>query len=438
MPSLIFLYGCDKIILAFAAPLRDGRNLVIKELNILKKIFSLIISVVLILSLCSCKSGKDFVAKKVSGSTLQIGDVIDVQGVGTLTLTKVHMAETLYAAMTTGSYVGSDTAGSAYIDAVFRFKNDGKSIACADIGYITATGVSTGKEYTHWVNAVEDSGNKNLHANVMIDSGATATLHMAVPVPSESADEKYKVKIQLRTANYDFEYTVGENRSDAQEIFSGQSLSNSNIKVKVGKFEYSMEMYEDAPSVLDAPDDMIYLTTELDVSNHSLTDKDVDDVVSVSTVYGTKVYTAEYYVEEDGRYVPEGVIPGDSHKSVLAVMHLPINYSREDTKVCISVDHKEFYFSVSGSDRIISDAEEERLLEEQKQKAQEEARKAAEELRKQEEERQRLAEEQQDSSDSKNGDDGNTDVPEEGESDGEGTATGDGAGSPEPEVPVAE
>lgn len=367
--------------------------MLLSNLNVLKKVSILTLAVVLAASVCACGSG-GFLGKKVSGSAPEVGDVMTVQGIGELTFKKIHTAQKLFAAKMSGTYIRNDSDDKTYIDMVFRFKNKGEDIPCGNIGHITAQGLTTGQEYTDSVNAVEDSTNSNLHANVMISSGDTVTLHMAVSVPSVSADEKYKVKLILRASTYELEYTLGEYISDAKEIFDNQSLSNSNLKVGIKSVSYTGGLYDRAPFVPDCPEGMAYIIANLEITNKSLNDVLTRDSVSLRCIISDDIYDCEYYTEQDGIYMPGGTIPGLGSANVIAVICIPIEYTESDARIAISIDYEEFFYSVSGGEHIAAQIDNEREKEREKQRAMEEARKAAEELRKKEEERIKQEEEQ--------------------------------------------
>lgn len=367
--------------------------MLLSNMNVLKKILILSLVAAFTISVCACGGSGSFVGKRVSGSEPEVGDVMTVHGVGELTLKKVHTAQKLYAAKMSGTYIRNDSDDKTYIDMVFRFKNKGEDIPCDNIGHISAKGVTTGEEYTDSVNAVEDSTNSNLHANVMISSGDTVTLHMAVSVPSVSADEKYKVKLILRASTYELEYTLGEYISDAKEIFDNQSLSNSNLKVGIKSVSYTGGLYDRAPFVPDCPEGMAYIIANLEITNKSLNDVLTHDSVSLRCIFLSEIYDCDYYTEQDGIYMPGGSIPGLGSANVIAIMCMPIEYTRSDARIAISIDYEEFFYTVSGGEHIANEIDNEREKEREKQRAMEEARKAAEELRKKEEERLKQEEE---------------------------------------------
>ena len=369
-------------------------------MNISKKliILSLIVTIVASL-LCACGGDDGFVGKKVSGSSLQVGDTMTAHGIGELVFKKAYMSQKICATMMSGTYIRNNSEENTYIDMVFRFKNKGMNIPCGEVGYITAEGVSSGEVYDNWVNAVEDATHKNLHANVMISSGDTVTLHMAVSVPQNGADDKYKVKLHLRASSYELEYLVGDYISDAKEIFDNQSLSNSKLKLNLNDVSYKSEIYDIAPMAQDCPEGMVYICSKLEVTNKTAEDKDISDVVCVRTAYQNEIFISEYYVQKDGLYEPGGVVEATESAKAIAVMCVPEELCHQDIPVTVCIDHDEFFYTVFGGEHIAKRLETEKEMELAKQKAQAEARRAAEELRKQEEERkmqeQRKQEEQQ-------------------------------------------
>lgn len=364
----------------------------------LKRIISLLISLIMVISLCACNSTKSNEATKgTRSSSLKIGDVITINEIGELILKKIQMSENLYANMTNGSYIATDTKGISYIDLVFRFKNKGNDIAASDIGHIVATGTSTGKAYDYWVNAVEDKTNRNIMANTTVHSGETATVHMTVTVPCESIDSEYKITVNLPGKKYALTYKTGDYIMEGKELTVGKTIDNSNVKAKINTMEYSLSMYDGAPEIANAPDGKMYICSTMEITNKKDEAVDVDEIISVSTVKECNTYTAEYFIKTGKVFAPEGKIEKNDTAQVLAVIFLPISYSKEDTKVNIAIDHEDFYFQLKGTEKIARQAieiEKAQKEEEEKEAAQERARKAAEELRKQDDERKNLSDTQ--------------------------------------------
>ena len=347
-------------------------------MKMLKKIISLLLSLIMVISLGACnnKTNNESV-KSTPGSALEIGDVITINEIGELTFKKIQMSERIYANMTNGSYIATDTKGISYIDLVFRFKNKGNDIAASDIGHI--------------VNSVEDKTNKNIVANTTVHGGENATVHMSVTVPSESVDNEYNITLKLPENEYTLTYKAGDYKLEGKELTVGKTIDNSDVKAKINTMGYSLSMYEGAPEVSNATAGKVYISTVMEVTNKKGEPADVDEIISVSTVKGYNTYPAEYFIKTGEVFAPEGKLEKNDTAEVLAVIFLPISYSKEDTKVNIAIDHEDFYFQLKGTEELVNAVGDIEEAEDAKEAAQEIARLAAEELRRQDDEKKNLA-----------------------------------------------
>ncbi len=330
----------------------------ISEMNILKKIISIILALCTAFLACACaNTDKNFETKKVSGELLKVGDSFSVNGVGDFTLDKICTTQKLQPALHFGTYLEPVGKGMQYIDAVFRFKSRKADLAPDAIGTLSAVGEMSGVEYTDSISAVETDDNTNISATGKIGTNATVTLHMAVEVPTESA-EKYKLKIHLRTATYEADYTVPNLEESMERIYEGQSMSNTQLKVKLDKIGYSRKLYDNAPKNSDCAKDEIYLVAEMTVSNKDFEDRDFQKLVSACAVYGNESYDMEYMMSDDGKkYAAKGVAKGLGETKLIAAVALPLEYSEQDAKIVLAIDFEEFMCEVEGTDEFTKEPE---------------------------------------------------------------------------------
>lgn len=320
-------------------------------MNGLKKIIAMLLAVCTAFFACACtNSDKDFEAKKVAGEFLKVGDSFSVSGVGDFTLDKIYTTQKLQSSLHFGTYMQPVGEDMQYIDMVFRFKNKKADMAASAVGNISAVGELSGVEYTDYITAVETDDNKSLSTTEKPSTGSTVTLHMAVEVPI-GAEETYKLKIHLRTATYEASYTPPNLDESMERIYEGQSMSNTQLKVKLDKIGYSRKLYDGAPKNSDCAKDKIYLVAEMTVLNKAFEDTDFEKLVSVCALYGGESYDMEYMMSEDGKkYVAKGVVKGLGETKLIAAVVLPLEYSEKDADVVFAIDFEEFLCEVEGSD----------------------------------------------------------------------------------------
>ncbi len=322
----------------------------ISEMNILKKFILIILALCTAFFACACtNTDKNFEIKKVSGELLKVGDSFSVNGIGDFTLDKICTTQRLQPSLHFGTYLEPVGRGMQYIDAVFRFKSKKADISADSVGTLIAVGDMSGVEYTDSISAVETDDNRNLSASEKITANTTVTLHMAVEVPIESA-EKYKLKIRLRTATYEVDYTVPKLEESMERIYEGQSMSNTQLKVKLDKIGYSRKLYDNAPKTSDCAANEIYLVAEMTVSNKDFEDRDFQKLVSACVLYGNESYDMEYMMSGDGKkYAAKGEAKGLGETKLLAAVALPLEYSEKDAKVVLAIDFEEFMCEVEGT-----------------------------------------------------------------------------------------
>ncbi len=317
----------------------------------MKKIITVILALCTAVLACACtNTDKNFETKRVSGELLKAGDRFSVNGVGDFTLDKICTTQKMQPSLHFGTYLEPVGKGMQYIDAVFRFKSKKADLAADAVGTLSAVGAVSGVEYTDSVSAVETDDNKNLSATEKISTNETVTLHMAVEVPMEAA-EKYRLKIRLRTATYEAEYTPPDIDETMERIYEGQSMSNTELKVKLDRIGYSRKLYDNAPKTSDCAKDEIYLVAEMTVSNKGFEDRDFQKLVSVCALYGNESYDMEYMMSEDGRkYAAKGVAKGLGETKLLAAVALPLEYSEKTAEIVFAIDFEEFMCEAEGTD----------------------------------------------------------------------------------------
>lgn len=311
-----------------------------------------------VLFCCACtNTDKDFETKKVSAESLKVGDSFSVSTVGDFTLDKIYTTQKLQSSLHFGTYMQPVGEGMQYIDMVFRFKCKKADTAASAVGSVSAVGELSGVEYTDSITAVETDDNKSLSATEKIGTGSAVTLHMAVEVPAD-AEETYKLKIRLRTATYEATYTPPKLDENMDRIYEGQSMSNTQLKVKLDKIGYSRKLYDGAPKNSECAKDKIYLVAEMTVSNKNFEDEDFEKLVSVCAIYGAESYDMEYMMSEDGKkYSAKGTAKGLGETKLIAAVALPLEYSEKTASVVFAIDFEEFLCEVEGTDEFTKEPE---------------------------------------------------------------------------------
>ncbi len=350
----------------------------------LKKFLLYITLFALVASLCGC--GSLTASKDVYDTTFEPGAQLAVDG-GQAEFVKVHTATRLYPTVHFGSYIEATGDDTCYIDVVFELKAGKKALYSAELGSVSAIGNVTGIEYTDTVCAIECDDNRNLHTNQSVPAGESALVHMAVEVPADTEDDEFEMKIDILSSSYSFLYEFGDCIDNMQDIKKGQSISNQDCKAKLYDVYYSHELYKDAPEICQSDDDYVYLIAELDVTNKGFEDIDCRKAISVSAVFGGEIYDARYLMQDvdiENHYVSDGKISSLDTARVLAVIDLPLEYSRKDAKLEFAIDKNEFSHTLKGDSSIAynreKQLEEQRSAELAQQQAREEAARLAAEM----------------------------------------------------------
>lgn len=325
----------------------------------MKKLFSLLLTFAICLSLCACgstekdndKKNDDKKATSSSATKLILGENNSIADFADFTLFKVQTTKKVTASLQDRIYYENDNDGETYVDIILDWTNtSSEAVSSDDLLVATATNASD-KKYEDVLYAVETNDAAYVSQYESIAPLSKVRFHCAISVPEAETELTLKLVIKGKTFTYD--YTLGDVASNAKEINLGDTINAADFATLVFQgAEYTDVLKPSNPdayshySVDNA--DNTYLVVKFDITNYASSEKECDTFAGVKALYMNKYTYTGFVVAEraDGKSFSayENIAPLET-RHFYCLIEVPKTVTQNPATITLSFNGQEYTYA---------------------------------------------------------------------------------------------
>ena len=319
----------------------------------MKKVFTLLLCLCMLLSLLACgKQTQQEPKEKIITTELAMDKTFSITDFAEFSIFKIFTTPKITPTMGGFYCFNNDREGETYIDVILEWKNtSGRGLDSSELISFTASN-DKGQEYKQVFYTIETANCTDLSQHVDIEPNSTVRLHCALSVPE--TETTLKLKFKRNKQEFTYTYTLGTTLSVAEPVESDMTITAPNH----ADFTLVDVMYTDdvLPSntegqyyhyTIKDPANT-YLVIKFDITNLQGTAVNCDKFVNINVVYQNKyTYTGSVYVENgDGT----GFNPGEdliplATRHLYYLIEVPKSVTENEANITIAFAEKEYIYT---------------------------------------------------------------------------------------------